>query len=122
LITGLPPLSGFLAKLGMLGAVLQSDAKTAWVMIAVVLGCGLAGMIALSRSGIRTFWSVERDVQRLRLLEAAPMLGLLFLCVALTVAAQPAARYFDATAKALHTPQHYIDAVMSASEVQERAP
>jgi len=122
LITGLPPLSGFLAKLGMLGAVLQTGSNTAWVMLAVVLGCGLAGMMALSRSGIRTFWTVERDVQRLRLLEAAPMLGLLFLCVLLTVAAQPAARYFDATAKALHTPQHYIDAVMSASEVQERAP
>jgi len=113
LITGLPPLSGFLAKLGMLSAVLQSDAKTAWVMIAVVLGCGLAGMIALARSGIRTFWTVERDVQRLRLLEAAPMLGLLFLCVVLTVAAQPAARYFDATARMLHAPQTYIDAVLS---------
>jgi len=122
LITGLPPLSGFLAKLGMLGAVLHTGSNTAWVMLAVVLGCGLAGMMALSRSGIRTFWTVERDVQRLRLLEAAPMLGLLFLCVLLTVAAQPAARYFDATAKALHTPQHYIDAVMSASEVQERTP
>jgi len=122
LITGLPPLSGFLAKLGMLGAVLQTDSQSAWVMLAVVLGCGLAGMISLSRSGIRTFWTVERDVQRLRLLEAAPMLGLLFLCVALTVAAQPAARYFEATAKALHTPQHYIDAVMSATASQERAP
>jgi len=128
LITGLPPLSGFLAKLGMLGAVLSGEVivPSAWLMLAVVLGCGLAGMMALARSGIRTFWTVERDVRRLRLVEAAPMLGLLFLCIVLTVAAQPASRYFDAAAHSLHAPQRYIDAVMSAKSVpqqtQEKTP
>jgi len=124
LITGLPPLSGFLAKLGMLGAVLHAGgdpgtdvpiATSAWVMLAVVLGCGLAGMMALARSGIRTFWTVERTVRRLRPLEAVPMLGLLALCLLLTVAAQPATRYFEATARSLHNPAYYIDAVRAAA-------
>ena len=118
LITGLPPLSTFLAKLGMLGAALHfggGEVSTfAWIMLAVVLGSGLAAMISLSSSGIRTFWTVDRDIQRLRLLEAAPMLGLLLLCVVMTVAAAPVNRYLDKAAHALHTPHHYIDAVMSA--------
>jgi len=122
LITGLPPLSTFMAKLGMLGAVLgvgdSGISAPQWTMFAVVLGSGLAGMIALSRSGIRTFWTVERDVHNLRLLEAAPMLGLLLLCTAITVGAQPVSRYFEDTAHALHTPHRYIDAVVSVKSVK----
>src|SRR5690606_29069079 len=85
----------------------------AWVMMAAVLGSGLAGVIGLARSGIRTFWAVERNLARLRPIEALPMLGLLGLCVAMTAGAQPVMRYADATAQALRTPQRYIDAVMS---------
>jgi len=125
LITGLPPLSTFMAKLGMLGAILQAQSDdipaSAWAMFTVVLGSGLAGMIALSRSGIRTFWTVERNV-RLRLLETAPMLGLLLLCALITVGARPVSRYFDATAQALHTPQRYIDAVLSAPPASAHTP
>jgi len=126
LITGLPPLSTFMAKLGMLDAALRpgtGDISVAnWTLFVVVLGSGLAGMIALSRSGIRTFWTVERDVQHLRLLEAAPMLGLLLLCAVITVGAQPVSRYFDDTAQALHTPQRYIDAVMSVKNASDATP
>src|SRR5690606_32939688 len=119
LITGLPPLAGFVAKFAMLAATLAgagsepSPPAPAWVMMAAVLGSGLAGVIGLTRSGIRTFWAVERNLTRLRPVEALPMLGLLALCGAMTAAAQPVMRYVDATAQALRTPQGYVDAVMS---------
>ena len=119
LITGLPPLAGFVAKFAMLAATLAgtgsepSPPAPAWVMMAAVLGSGLAGVIGLARSGIRTFWAVERNLTRLRPVEALPMLGLLALCGAMTAAAQPVMRYVDATAQALRTPQGYVDAVMS---------
>jgi len=119
LITGLPPLSGFVAKFGMLAGALRGAGPgtpisgSAWLLLAVVLGSGLAGMIALVRSGIRTFWAVERGAVRLRPVEALPMLGLLGLCVAMTAAGEPLMRYLDATARALHAPQGYVEAVMS---------
>lgn len=123
LITGLPPLSGFIAKFALLAASLEDPDMAGsahvplagWLMLATILLSGLAGVIALARSGIRTFWSVERNVLRLRLLDAAPVFALLALCVALTLWAEPALRYMDATAQALHAPRDYIEAVLPAA-------
>lgn len=62
LVTGLPPLSGFVAKFSLLSAAVTaantpSVALDAWVLVALVLLSGLAGLIALGRVGIRIFWS-----------------------------------------------------------------
>src|SRR5690606_1634766 len=95
LITGLPPLSGFVAKFTMLSAALQaatSPAATtnAWIFIGAVLISGLAGIIALCRTGIRLFWSLDdATVPTLRLSEAAPVAILLLTCAALTFWAGP---------------------------------
>ena len=51
-----------MGKLGMLSAALgptagrRAAARVA-VFVAVLLGCGLLALIALTRTGIRTFWS-----------------------------------------------------------------
>ncbi|MEI2415714.1 monovalent cation/H+ antiporter subunit D [Orrella sp. JC864] len=117
LITGLPPLSGFVAKFGLLSASLQGGQgaavpATGWLMMAGLLLSGLAGVLALARSGIRTFWAVERNVLKLGLLDAAPVFALVLCCVALTIWAEPVLVYLNQTAQALHAPQGYIDAVL----------
>jgi len=121
LVTGLPPMPGFLAKVALLatalgaapGASLQGPA---WLLCAAVLASGLAGLIALSRVGMRLFWSVAaRTTPRLRLLEAAPVAALVLLAIALTVFADPVNRYLGSAARSLHQPDAYVRAVLSGT-------
>lgn len=122
LITGLPPLSGFIAKFSLLAATL-GDASldavppAAWGLVVGVLGSGLIGIIALSRMGTRIFWnSGEWRVPHLRVIEAGPVVLLVMLCVGLTMGAGPVAAYLDATGLALYQPHSYIDAVLAGQQ------
>ena len=86
-----------------------------WVFIAAVVLSGFATLIALSRVGMRLFWSVAaRTTPRLRVLEAAPVALLVALCLALGVAAGPVAHYLDETARSLHKPDTYVRTVLAA--------
>jgi len=115
-IAGLPPLPGFVAKFALLAALLGPSPIPAagWGMLVLLTLSGLAAIIAGSRTGIRIFWaSPERREPRVRVIEMAPVAALLALCLALTVAAGPAMRYMDDTARSLHAPRGYIDAVLT---------
>ena len=117
LLAGLPPLSGFLAKLAMLAPLLRpGDAGVpimTWVLMAALILSGLATLIAMLRAGIEVFWATPAGrVPRISLLEFAPVGLLLLLCGALTVAAGPAMDYMQATAEALHAPRDYLRGVM----------
>jgi multicomponent K+:H+ antiporter subunit D len=80
----------------------------------------LAAIIALTRMGMRLFWSVVgRTTPRLRVIEAAPVALLIVACVALTMLADPVMTYMEAASQVLIAPQTYIDAVLSASPVTE---
>ena len=121
LITGLPPLSGFVAKFAMLSAALNTPtAETPpldnWLLVSAILVSGLAGIVALGRTGIRLFWSPEEtQTPRLRLMEAAPVATLLLVCLGLTFWAGPVISYFDNTAHYLDNPASYINAVLTQS-------
>jgi multicomponent K+:H+ antiporter subunit D len=117
LLAGLPPLSGFLAKLAMLAPLLGAGGgsvpATSWALLAALVLSGLATVVAMTRAGINAFWaSPERAVPRVGLVEIAPVLLLLAACLALTVQAGPVMRYMQATAEALHAPQGYVQGVL----------
>ena len=121
LVAGLPPLSGFTAKFAMLSALLKTPDVSAavpaahWLLLALIITSGLFALIALSRTGIRFFWTpVGRAAPVLRVFEYAPVAALLAVCVALTLHGESAMRYTRATASALYQPQGYIAAVLSA--------
>ena len=121
LLTGLPPLSGFVAKLSLLSAAITAppaDGASAspWLFVAALLLSGLAGLIALSRLGARVFWGSERTTPRLQLAEAGPVAALVLLCVALTAGAGPAMNYFNAAAQSLHKQANYARAVLPAAD------
>ncbi|NYT61839.1 monovalent cation/H+ antiporter subunit D [Alcaligenaceae bacterium] len=124
LVTGLPPLSGFVAKFSLLSAALQTSATdtptpAAWMLVAGVLISGLAGIIALGRTGIRLFWSTEDAVTpRLRVSEAGPVGVLILACVALAFWAGPVMSFVEDTAKYLDKPSTYINAVLTQSPVR----
>lgn len=123
LLAGMPPFSGFLAKFAIIGAVLNLDGLGAggtvpaasWVLVALLIASGLAAMIALLRAGINTFWvTFDGEVPRVRVVEMAPILLLLGLCLLLTLLAGPALTYMNATAQYLHLPAGYVGGVLDA--------
>jgi multicomponent K+:H+ antiporter subunit D len=121
LVTGLPPLSGFIGKFLILSAALdlatlETLPASVWVLWAAVLSSSLVGVIALCRMGMRLFWSSDEIITpRLQLIEAAPVAVLLLLSVVLTAGTGPAMDYLSLAADSLSSPQTYIDAVLGNS-------
>jgi len=116
LIIGLPPLSGFVAKFGLLSAALVSSGATgnAWILTAAVLLSGFAGIMAFSRMGIHLFWAVQNPrLPTLKFTEVLPALGLISLCAGLAIWAGPISSYLEDTAHYLDQPWLYIDAVLT---------
>lgn len=117
-LSGLPPLSGFLAKFAILAPLFgqgQGSASfTSWIFLAALLLSGLATIIAMTRSGVDAFWMLsDGSVPRVHITEIGPVMVLLALCVALTVKPAPVLDYMQATARSLHAPQDYIRDVLS---------
>jgi multicomponent K+:H+ antiporter subunit D len=116
-ISGLPPLSGFIAKFVLLTAALNPPSGAAstasWLLLLILMLSGLAAVIAMTRAGIRAFWaSPDRAVPRVRLIEMAPIAVLLLLCAMQTIQAGPVMRFMQTTAQSLHAPHGYIRAVL----------
>jgi multicomponent K+:H+ antiporter subunit D len=117
IISGLPPLSGFIAKLALLAAAMNAQpgavSAVAWIFLILLILSGLAALIAITRAGIHAFWaSPERAVPRVRLIEMTPVAVLLFLCAIQTIQAGPIIRYTQATAQSLHGRGDYIRGVL----------
>lgn len=113
-IAGLPPMSGFVAKLALLMPLLDTGGRAAWTLFALLIGSGLLAAVALMRIGITHFWtSGDRPAPRLRIVETLPIAALLLALVGLTVEGQRLLRYTDEAARALREPASYIAAVMN---------
>ncbi|MEZ0170655.1 monovalent cation/H+ antiporter subunit D [Microvirga sp. TS319] len=122
LLAGLPPLSGFIAKFAIMAAMLGTEGAIGtqtWVLIGLLIVSGLATLIAMTRTGISTFWArLDDSVPRVRVIEIAPVLCLLALCLGLTIAGGPVMRYLDATTQALREPQSYVSGVLSRPKTE----
>jgi len=121
LLTGLPPMPGFVGKFALLNASLasldsQPEAPLLHVglFIAALLTSGMAGLIALSRLGIRVFWDMEREPPRLQWLEAGPVAALLLLCLWIAMTPETAMAYCSAASESLYDAGAYIRSVIPA--------
>lgn len=115
LVIGMPPLSGFIAKLNLINALFVTASPAAWGMVTLLILSGLATLLAMTRVGIQRFWTPqERPSPLLRRFECIPIVVLLGLCLLLTVEGEALLRYTHDTAALLDDPSHYIDAVMAA--------
>ena len=128
-ISGMPPLAGFVAKFSLFHAMLASAAEAhgsvparTWVLIALMVVGGLAAIIALMRLGVRTFWAAGAVTPpRLQVSEAAPVTALVLLCVLLTVQAGTVFDYLGRTVDGLARNADYSARVLGEPPVL-RAP
>ncbi|MCV2219227.1 monovalent cation/H+ antiporter subunit D [Thauera sp. Sel9] len=123
-ISGMPPLSGFVAKFSLFHAlldILPTDGRIpglTWGFIALVIVGGLAAIIALMRLGVRIFWaSGDIAPPRLQFTEAAPITALVTFCVLLTVQAGPVFDYLDRTVAGLTQTSTYGERVLQEPAV-----
>ena len=124
-IAATPPLSGFVGKILMVSSLLNplgignleigALGTAGWMFMALLILSGLAATIALSRTGIRYFWSYpeDRPAPRLRVVECLPIGLMIGACILLTMRADPVMRYLQATAEGLYAPAEYISSVLS---------
>jgi multicomponent K+:H+ antiporter subunit D len=132
-LSGLPPMSGFIAKVGILSTSAAAGVAP-WVWT-VVLGAGLLSIIALARAGSLVFWrpqhvpgahddhaahtpQLPRETTNgicgaMRASTLALAFALL-LGAMLVVFAAPAQKHFAAIAGDLYAPKAYIEAVLRA--------
>lgn len=122
-VTGLPPLSGFVGKFAMLSALLNplglgnssgfQAGWAGWVLVALMIITGLLALLSLVRAGIRHFWATEeQNSPSLRVVEGLPIALLLACCVALTMRGGELMGYTQRAADALLAPDVYVRSVM----------
>jgi multicomponent K+:H+ antiporter subunit D len=119
---GLPPLSGFIGKLGMVQGLLDESGRTGWVwvFIAILFLSGFATLLATLRIGIRTFWGSDTtDPPRILALEFSPIVFLLALVVVLSIKGQVTLGYMADTTDALKHPMIYSQGVLGAPRAED---
>ena len=121
-LAGLPPLSGFVGKLGILQGLLVGGSDTsvlAWAFVALLILAGFATLVGLVRIGIQTFWASEGDPPRILALEIAPVIALIGLLVVLTVKADVTLGYMQDTADTVLQPSIYAEGVLGAPRAED---
>jgi multicomponent K+:H+ antiporter subunit D len=121
----LPPLSGFVGKFAMLSGLLDAPVVTTAgiAFMALLIASGFLTLLALSRAGIRHFWTqVHETMPALPALEVLPVAALLAAAVAWTLAADPVMRHATETADGLRSATAYRRAVMGARQVANPVP
>lgn len=121
-LTGLPPLSGFVAKFGIILGLLPlwegSAAVSAMIFVGILMLSGIFAIVAFMGLGIRTFWSSSvSQVPRLPWSEACSIMLLIILCVGMAIFAGPVRSYMDRVSADLLTEKNYINAVLETIQV-----
>ena len=126
-LAGIPPLSGFVAKLALLQAGVADAGPMAWALVAAGVVTSLLTLYAMAKVWNRAFWGVvpeqatarvttlSRQGRLLPRLMVGSTLGLVVLALAFTVAAGPMYGYVERSATALFD-RSYIAAVLSGGE------
>jgi multicomponent K+:H+ antiporter subunit D len=124
-MAGMPPLSGFLAKLLVLDALRGHD--LVWVIWAAILIMSLVAVVGFARAGSLVFWKVDAPEDSDTPADAPAALpfvaigGLVAGIVAMTIFAGPLTRVLADTSAQLFDRQAYINAVLGTPRALDAA-
>ncbi len=115
-LASMPPLAGFIGKLGIFIGLLEGEGANlpaSWWVIGILTFSSFATLIALVRFGIDGFWKREEDnILVVRSPEFVAIGGLIACCLWLTVAGGAALSYAEHTGDWLTRPGDYVAAVL----------
>lgn len=116
MITGLPPLAGFIGKLAMLDGLARALDPASVALMAGLSISSLGGLVALTRLGVGALWARDEDAPELVVgaAELAGVGGLLAACVLLAVFGGAGLLYAEHAAEWLNRPDAYIRAVLGS--------
>ena len=120
-LAGVPPLSGFFAKLTLIIAGLRAEA---WLIVAVALGVSLLTLYSMTKIWAYVFWKpapeplpdLDPMPKGKWLVFLLPMVGFTIITIAIAVFAGPVFDYAEMAAGQLMNPQGYIDAVLGGAK------
>jgi multicomponent Na+:H+ antiporter subunit D len=118
-LAGIPPLSGFLGKVGLLEAGVQMGTPLAYVLVVGSVVTSLLTLYALVKAWNKAFWQTPAEPRppvRLPFGMVAPTAALVGVGLLLTVAAGPLYAYTERAAVALTEQTPYVDAVLPDGE------
>jgi multicomponent Na+:H+ antiporter subunit D len=113
-LAGIPPLSGFWAKLGIISAAVEAEA---WLVLAAALAAGLLTLLSMVKIWNEAFWKdapaslPETAGGRPTLAMVAPIVVLAVLTIAIGLAPQAVFAVADRAAAELLDPQAYLAAL-----------
>ena len=114
-LAGLPPFSGFFAKLGLLRGTFEAAAWLALVILVVASFYTLASMLKVWRFAFYSDSAARAGGSRLPgAASLAPLLALVGVSATLALLAGPAFRYAEATAVQILDVDSYVEAVLAA--------
>ena len=115
-LAGIPPLSGFIAKLAVVGSMIESRH---YLLAAISLAVSLLTVLSMARVWDESFWKPAPDQPahvahqpRLGAAILAPVAFLVTLTIGLTLAADPAYRVATRAAQQLLDRDGYVRAVL----------
>src|SRR5690606_29345967 len=91
MIAGLPPLAGFIGKVGMIGPLIETGGLASWLIVAVLALSSLAAIISLTRLGVGAIWTRDETAPPF-VVGAAELVGitsLLGACLVISLFADP---------------------------------
>ena len=115
-LAGIPPLSGFLGKVGLLQAGVAQGTPLAYALVGGAVVTSLLTLYAIVKAWNKAFWQtapVEPSPMRLPRGMVGPAAALVGFGLALTVLAGPLLSYTERAAATLRDPDRYITAVLS---------
>ncbi|MDA3962128.1 MAG: proton-conducting transporter membrane subunit [Planctomycetota bacterium] len=120
-LAGIPPLSGFAAKLGIIHAAAGAER---YGIVAVALITGLLTLYSMIKIYIAAFWTPPERVVRHRfgLIRTSPMLGLAALTVVMGLAAGPVANWSQSVGTLIHNVDAYRRLAQVETQIAEPTP
>jgi multicomponent Na+:H+ antiporter subunit D len=123
-LAGIPPLSGFLGKVGLIQAGIEKDTAGSWILIVASVVTSLLTLYVIAKIWNRAFWQeapeqvAKQDVPMPRIMLASTG-ALVALSLVLTIFAGPFLRYTEAAASAVLERSPYVEAVLGTGASDE---